>query len=235
MRCREHDIGRAVPYAILITYAVYADRTTNLGRVAIITLIADTSLSLLADLTVFPLVFAHGLDPSGGPGMVFVMLPLAFAGIPLGRLVAVAFFSCLAIAAISSAISMLEMPVAVLRRRMAWRRAQATVVSSGVIWCVGLATVASFSSWRDWRPLAAIGLFANAIVFDVMDGLSSNLLLPVTGLGISLFAGWVLPAEALALELRIGRWTARLLSLLLRYVVPILIGLAAVDPWLQAH
>lgn len=219
-----------VGYAILMTYAAYADREIDLGRVTIITLVSDTSISLLAGLAVFPLVFAHGLDPAGGPGLVFVTLPLAFADMPFGRLAAVAFFACLSIAAVASAISMLEMPVAFLMRRFGWRRSLATLLSAFAIWLAGLATVASFGGWRDWHPLAAVGLLEDATVFDLIDGLSSNLLLPVAGLGISLFAGWILPVAVVAGELGIGTRAARLLSLLLRYVVPVLIVLAGVDP-----
>ncbi len=99
-----------VGFATMMTYAAYADHRTNLGQVALLTLIADTAISLLAGLAVFPLVFAHGLDPSSGAALVFVTLPLAFADMPFGRIAAVAFFACLSAAAIGSAISMLECP-----------------------------------------------------------------------------------------------------------------------------
>jgi neurotransmitter:Na+ symporter, NSS family len=222
-----------VGYATLMTYAAYADRKINLGQVALITLVGDTSLSLVAGLAVFPLVFAHGLDPGSGPGLAFVTLPLAFAGIPFGAIAAVAFFLCLSLAAIASAISMLEMPVAFLMRRLGWPRTTATLLSAGMVWFVGIATVASFSNLRDWHPLTYGAILANATVFELIDGLSSNVLLPAAGLGISLFAGWVLPATVLENELGWRSVTARALSIQLRYVVPIVIVMAGVEPLLR--
>ena len=223
-----------VGYATMMTYAAYADRRIDLGQAALMTMIADTAISLLAGLAVFPLVFAHHLDPGSGPGLVFVTLPLAFADMRFGREAAVAFFACLGVAAIASAISLLEMPVAFLSRRFGWSRPWATLLAAAICWAGGLATVASFSRWEDWRPLAAIGLFSGATVFDLIDGLSTNLLLPAAGLGIALFAGWVLPWQVLMAELGATPRRARLLSMLLRYIVPVLIVLAALEPLLRA-
>jgi neurotransmitter:Na+ symporter, NSS family len=136
-----------VGYATLMTYAAYADRRIDLRQAALVTLVGDTAISLLSGLAVFPLVFAHGLDPSSGPGLVFVTLPLAFADMRFGREVAVAFFACLGTAAVASAISMLEMPVAFLRRRFVWSRPFATAVAGAACWLAGLASVFSFGPW----------------------------------------------------------------------------------------
>jgi NSS family neurotransmitter:Na+ symporter len=223
-----------VGYATLMTYAAYADRQINLGQAALTTLIADTAVSLISGLAVFPLVFAHHLDPGSGPGLVFVTLPLAFADMHFGREAAVAFFASLSIAAIASAISLLEMPVAFLSRRFGWSRPGATLLAATVCWAGGFATVYSFGRWEHWHPLATVGLFSDAAVFDLIDGLSTNVLLPVAGLGISLFAGWVLPWQVLMAELGFAPHTARLLSILLRYVVPAFIVLAALEPLLRA-
>ena len=219
-----------VGYATVMTYAAYADRRIDLIQVALITLAGDTAISLIAGLAVFPLVFAHGLDPASGPGLVFVTLPLAFAGMSFGREAALAFFVCLSAAAIASAISMLEMPVAFSMRRFGWSRPAATFVATMFCWLLGLATVASFSHWQGWHPLAAVNRFSQAEAFELIDGLATNALLPLAGLGISLFGGWILPWRTLASELGIGRRAGRALSLLLRYVVPLCIALAAFNP-----
>ena len=216
-----------VGFATMMTYAAYAGRDMHLGQVAVLTLVSDTAISLLAGLAVFPLVFAHGLDPKSGPALVFVTLPLAFADMPLGRIAAVAFFTCLAAAAIGSAISMLEMPVAYLCRKFGWTRPKATAVSAILCALAGGATVLSFSRWESWRPLAVIPGLDSASLFDLIDGAATNLLLPVAGIGISLFAGFILPSRALAEELTIAARTARLLSFALRYLVPALIFVAA--------
>ncbi len=223
-----------VGYATLMTYTAYADRRIDLRQAALSILVGDTTISLLSGLAVFPLVFAHRLAPDSGPGLVFVTLPLAFADMPFGREAAVAFFSCLSIAAIASAISMLEMPVAFLRRRFGWSRLAATVLAAGVCWVAGLASVLSFGPWSGWQPLAALGLFTNASLFDLIDGFSSNVLLPAAGLGISLFAGWVLPWRTLAEELGLRSGMARGLRFLMRHAVPALIVLAALEPALRS-
>jgi NSS family neurotransmitter:Na+ symporter len=216
-----------VGFATMMTYAAYADRGMHLGQVAALTLVSDTAISLLAGLAVFPLVFAHGLDPKSGPALVFVTLPLAFADMPLGRAAAVAFFTCLAAAAIGSAISMLEMPVAYLCRKLGWSRPKATAVSAILCALAGGATVLSFSHWESWKPLGFLQSLHAASLFDLVDGAATNVLLPVAGIGISLFAGFILPGRALAEELTITARTARLLSFALRYVVPVLIVVAA--------
>lgn len=216
-----------VGFATMMTYAAYADRSINLRQVAVVTLLGDTAISLLAGLAVFPLVFAHQLDPSSGPALVFVSLPLAFAGMPFGSVAAVAFFTCLAAAAIGSAISMLEMPVAFIGRKFALSRPWATVLAAILCWALGLLTVMSFSDWSTWKPLAGLKPFANASLFDVMDGVATNFLLPIAGVGISLFTGWILPPTTLSEELHLSRRAAYWLSWALKYAVPALILLAA--------
>ena len=222
-----------VGYATLMTYTAYADRRIDLRQAALVTLLGDTAVSLLSGLTVFSLVFAHKLDPGSGPGLVFVTLPLAFAEMRFGREAAVAFFACLGTAALASAISMLEMPVAFLRRRFGWSRPAATALAGTACWLVGLATVLSFGPWSGWRPLAAFGVLAGTGLFDLIDGFASNVLLPTAGLGISLFAGWILPRHTLAEELGLGARASHGLAFLMRYVVPAFIVLAALEPSLR--
>ena len=115
-----------VGLGLMITYAAYSGAEINLKEMAVASVVADTAISLLAGLAVFPIVFAYGLDPASGPGLVFVTLPLAFAQMPFGTLAAVAFFVLLFVAALASAISMLELVVALLMRRFGLRRAPAS-------------------------------------------------------------------------------------------------------------
>lgn len=223
-----------VGLACLMTYAAYADRTIDLVQAAVATLVADTVISLAAGMAVFPLVFAHGLDPADGPGLVFVVLPLAFSDMPYGRAASLAFFACLTVAAIASAVSLLEMPVAYLRRVCGWSRGRSTATAAAVCWIGGLATVLSFGPWAAWRPLAGINGLGDASLFDLIDGAASNVMLPASGLGLALFAGWVLPSMVLSKELRLDqRWT-RWLSFTLRFIVPACIVMAALAPLLRA-
>ena len=122
-----------VGLALMVTYAAYAGADVDLRKVAIVTILGDTAVSLAAGFAIFPIVFAEGLNPASGPGLMFVTLPLAFARIPGGMVAAFGFFLLLIIAAIASGISMLEMPVAALSRR-GWSRARATVATAAACW-----------------------------------------------------------------------------------------------------
>lgn len=224
-----------VGFGTYMTYAAYTDTRMDFLQVAIVTLVADTVVSLLAAIAIFPLVFARGMDPADGPGLAFVILPLAFANLPFGTIVALAFYLCLAVAAIASAISLLEMPVAYLRRAFGWSRPRATIVAASAIWLIGLITVMAFGPWSAWRPFAGVLVLADASLFDLVDGFATKVLLPLAGLGLAGFAGWVLPTSVLAEELRLGRRPARLLSAVLRLVVPLCIALAAFGAFLPEH
>jgi NSS family neurotransmitter:Na+ symporter len=129
-----------VGLSLMITYAAYAGPDVNLRKVAIVTIVGDTAVSIFAGLAIFPIVFAEGLDPASGPGLMFVTLPLAFARMPGGGFAALGFFLLLIVAALASGISMLEMPVAGLVRR-GWPRLRATLATAAACWLCGLATV----------------------------------------------------------------------------------------------
>jgi NSS family neurotransmitter:Na+ symporter len=213
-----------VGMAVMVTYAAHAGRDIALGTVAITSMIADTAISLLAGIAIFPIVFAHGLSPEAGPGLLFVTLPLGFARMPLGALMAGAFYLSLLVAALASALSMLEMPVSLIRRRFGMARPLATALSALATWALGLLTVFSFSLWSGWRPLAGIS------VYELIDQLTSNAMLPLGGLGLAVLGGWIVPASLIEGELRLGaRWTA-ILRWTLRYPVPLGIIAASLAP-----
>ncbi len=219
-----------VGLGLMITYAAYCAKEINLRQVAIVSVGADTLISLLAGLAVFPVVFAHGLDPASGPGLVFVTLPLAFASMPLGTAAAFAFFVLLCVAALASAISLLEVVVALMIRRLRWKRGVATIFASGTCFAAGIATVLSFNVWSDWHPFGTVHGFEGATLFDLLDYLTSNVMLPLGGFALALFAGWVAPSQLLAEELRLSPRGAALLRFMLRYVAPIGIAAATLPP-----
>ena len=219
-----------VGIGLMVTYAAYAGADIDLRQAAIVSVAADTAISFLAGFAVFPLVFANGLDPASGAGLVFVTLPLAFAAMPFGTLAAFAFFVLLFVAAFASAISLLELAVALLVRRAGWRRPAAAAVLAAACFLGGIATVLSFNLWSDWHPLAALPAFASATVFDVLDHLTSNVMLPMGGFALAVLAGWVLPARLLAEELGLGAAGAGRLRWILKYVVPAGIAAAALGP-----
>jgi NSS family neurotransmitter:Na+ symporter len=219
-----------VGFAVLITYAAYTDARINLVGAAVVTLIADTAISLLAGFTVFPIVFASGLDPAAGPALVFVTLPVAFAQMPFGTLAASAFFALLFVAALASAISLLEIGVRIVMRRLAWSRLKSSTVLTSGCFVLGLASVLSFNRWARWYPLATVESFAESTFFDLLDYATSNVLLPIAGFALAVFAGWVIPGSQLSQELRLGPRAASLMRWLLRYLVPAAILGATLAP-----
>src|SRR5690606_4507840 len=124
------------------------------------------------------------------------------------------------VAALASAISLLELVVALLIRRTNWNRTAAAVIAASTCFAAGIATVLSFNLWAGWHPLASLGFASTATFFDLLDQLTSNLMLPLGGLAIAWFAGWAAPRRLLAEELRLGRGGAMALRVLLRYVAP---------------
>lgn len=210
-----------VGLSVLITYAAYARPELRLREVAIVTLLSDTAISILAGLAVFPIVFAERLDPASGPGLMFVTLPLAFARMPFGTVAAAAFFVLLTLAALASALSLLEMPVALASRLLGWSRPRATAVAAGLCWGLGLASVLSFNAWSSWYPLVWLPGLEKATWFDCFDHIASNGLLPLGGLALAIFGGWVVPTRVLVEELGLRRGTERALRVVLRYVVPL--------------
>jgi NSS family neurotransmitter:Na+ symporter len=217
-----------VGLSFLIAYGAYSDQTMNLRQVAVLTLVSDTAVSFLAAFAIFPIVFAENLDPSSGPGLVFITLPLAFSHMPFGTAAAVAFFVLLLVAAIGSAISFIELAAGPLQHALKCSRTVTSVTCGAVSWTLGIATVISFNVWSEWFPLSFVPGFARATWFDLIDHFTSNLLLPIGGFGIAVFVGWAVPKALMAAELRLNGTPLDLLYLLLRYVVPIGIATASV-------
>jgi neurotransmitter:Na+ symporter, NSS family len=219
-----------VGLGLMITYAAYSRPDIRLAEVAAVSVVADCAISFLAGFAVFPIVFAHGLDPAVGAGLVFVTLPLAFASMPFGTVAAVAFFLLMFVAALASAISMLEASVALLLRHLRLSRAAASVTVASLCFLAGLGTVLSFNAWSGWHPLAEVEGFRDATLFDLLDYLTSNIMLPAGGLAIALFVGWAVPVRQLVGELELPPIAARLLCVILRFVVPAGIAAVAVAP-----
>ena len=218
-----------VGMGLMITYAAYGRADINLTQVAVISVLADTGISFLAGLAVFPIVFAYHLDPASGAGLVFITLPIAFAQMPFGTVAAFAFFLLLFVAALASAIATLELVVALLIRRFSLRRTTAATLAGLFCFLAGIATVLSFNAWSGWYPLQGIAGFEKSTFYDLLDYLTSNILLPLAGFLIALFAGWAISKRLLAEELRLTPAGAAVLQFMLRYVVPAGIAAAALS------
>lgn len=175
---------------LMITYSSYMPREYSLRSSVTIICIGDTIAALLAGFAIFPIVFASGLDPAGGPGLIFITLPVAFGNMAGGEFIGSLFFILLLFAAFTSAIGMLEPIVALLEEKKPGRRKQMAVVAGVAVWILGLGSVLSFGSLSDWQPLSFIGISRN--FFGIADFTVANVLAPICALLITLFAGWVL-------------------------------------------
>lgn len=208
--------------AMMMTYGSYLTRDTCLVRSALKIAAAVPVVALSMGLVIFPLVFANGLDPAAGPGLLFVTLPVAFSQMPGGSLVGVIFFVLATFAALTSAIAGIEPIVAWAEQRHGIGRTTSATVAGVLAWIVGLATVFSFNIWADVHPLAALQAYADKTWFDVIDLVTSNVMLPLANILICVFAGWVMPAALLRAE--VGSRHARLFRfwrLTLRLLAPV--------------
>jgi len=151
---------------------------------AVRVMLADLLVSILAGMAIFPAVFAFGFQPDAGPSLLFITIPAVFASMPFGNVFMVLFFILAAIAATGAMLSLLEVPVAFMEERFSMPRKRATI--SVVVLLALIGSTAALSS----STLADVGIFGKNF-FDLYDFISSNILLPLGGMFITIFAGWV--------------------------------------------
>jgi len=218
----------AIGVGMLITYSAYMPPDFSLRQSATVICIGDTMAALLAGLAIFPIVFASGLDPGEGPGLIFVTLPIAFGNMPGGQVFGTLFFVLLLFAAYTSALGMLEPIVAWLEEHFPGKRKQLAVISGFAIWVLGLGSVFSFSFASDFFPLAFMGI--EKTFFGIADFTVANVLLPVNALLIAVFAGWVIKSESVRQEFdqdsALWRTYWRFTN---RYIAPVAIGIILWD------
>lgn len=208
----------SIGMGVMITYSSYVKRDENLPRSKAIVAVIDTSIAVVAGIAIFPAVFTFGIAPSEGPSLVFLTLPNVFAQLPAGYFIAIAFFAMLLIAAITSAISILEMMTAyAIEEFRISRRAAIVYISAGVFL---LAVLSALSQVKDLN----ISLFGLNI-FDFLDTLSSNYLLTLGGLFTALFVGWAFDVKLLRKTFTSnGRYSVgfyRPFLFVIRFVVPV--------------
>ena len=199
---------------IMMAYGSYLGPDVNLLGTARTVIILDTVIALLAGMAIFPIVFANGMSPADGPGLIFVNLPVAFGNMTGGTLLGLMFFLLLTFAALTSAISLLEPAVELVEERTPLTRVAATLVSGAAVWALGIAALMSFNVWDG---LLIFGMN----IFDLLDTFTSKVLLPLTGLGAVLFVAWCLERTSVAEELNLAGNKERLWNLVARYVAPI--------------
>ncbi len=193
---------------VMTTYGSYVDKKQNLFMATLSIAGLDTLIALMAGLAIFPAVFAQGFQPNAGPGLVFQVLPTVFNQIPLGALWAVIFFVLLLVAALTSGISLLEVVIAYFVDEKGWTRSRATIIFGLAIFLLGCLSAISVSGWEhlEWLYQLLLMVFgvSKGSFFDVIDDISSNWLLPLGGLFISLFVGWIWGSRQAMQEIRHG-------------------------------
>ena len=187
----------SVAMGLMMVYGSYVPKDVSLTRSAIIIAAADTMIALLAGLMIFPIVFANGLDPAEGPGLIFKTLPTAFVGMPGGAVFGALFFLLLAFAAVTSIIAIIEPIVAYAEDRWHMKRSTGCLVFGTLGWAIGMLSVLSFNVWSDFTPLAMFSAFEGKTIFDLIDYFTANIMMPVGAILIALFVGWRMKPEML--------------------------------------
>ncbi|PKG40044.1 sodium-dependent transporter [Psychromonas sp. Urea-02u-13] len=205
---------------IMMVYGAYLPKGVSIAKTSIMIAVADTVVALIAGLAIYPIVFAHGLEPSAGPGLLFQALPIAFGSMPMGDVVGTLFFVMVVFAAFTSAIALLESAAAYLVERKGLTRGTAAIVAGVAIWLLSLLTIFSLSG-EEWTLLPFMG--EGKTIFDGLDYLTANIMLPLGGLLISVFVGWFMKDEFVKEEFDLSEGQFKVIMVLLRYVAPIAI------------
>lgn len=209
-----------VGMAIMLAYGSYMSRHAPLVRPAVLVSASILLVSLLATLLIFPLVFRFHMNPASGPTLVFEVLPAAFALMPGGRLVGTVFFALLILAALTPTLAGLEPAVAWLQARGLKRPASAIAIGIAT-WLTGIVSVLSFNRLAAWHPFDWVPILRGKTVFEDIDFVSGNVLLPVGALLTCVLVGWRLDRATFRTELDGEK--VRVINacrILLRYVCP---------------
>ncbi|AYB46853.1 sodium-dependent transporter [Paenibacillus lautus] len=202
---------------ILLTYGAYVDKRQSLGPATLAIGAGDLIYAFIAGLIIFPTTASFGIEPNAGPSLVFIALPAAFSAMPLGAFFGGLFFVLLAIAALTSSVSLLEVPTSYVMDRWHWGRTKAVVVISTLVLLVGLPSALSFGIVPGLTDIGGKNFF------DWLDFITSNILLPIGGLITTIFAGYFWKKAADAAGLKAG-WF-RVWLFMLRYIAPVLVFL----------
>ena len=210
----------SIGFGTILTYASYVDKKENTLFQSSATAISDLAFALIAGMAIMPAVFAFGLNPQSGPGLVFETLPYVFGQMPAGGVIAILFFIALLVAALTSSISMLEVAVAYLVEEKNFSRVAACLVLFAICMVIGIFCSLSFGPLSDFK-------IAGRTIFDFFDNLSSNVLMTLGSLLTVLFVGWKLKKTDIYDEFTNGGTISTnvrifgVLWFLIRYICPL--------------
>ncbi len=211
----------SVGMGTMTTYGSYWKDNQNIPTPTLKVMLSDLAVSLLAGLAIFPAVFAFGFEPTSGPSLLFITIPSVFASMPFGNIFMVMFFLLAAFAATGAMISLFEVPVAYLAENTKMGRTKATIITGFLLALIGSTAALSSSSMADFT------IFGKTM-FDLYDFVSSNLLLPIGGLFIAIFAGWVWGADNIRKALSNNGQlkndlVVNILIVIIKFVTPVLL------------
>ena len=185
------SISKSLGMGTIMTYSASLPKDTNVLKASISVAVIDTAIALIAGMVIFSFLFNSGAEPSAGPGLVFISLPPIFSGFGfMGNIFSIAFFLALAFAGITSAVSIIEPTVLYMTSRFNYSRKKALFILSAATYILG--NMALLSNVKDY---ASFVTFGGKGAFDILDYASSAILLPLGGIIIAIFVGYVLQKE----------------------------------------
>ncbi len=213
---------------LMVTFGSYIPKTTNIFSSSIIIALSDTAIAIMGGLIVFPALFAMGEDPASGPSLVFIIFPKLFTEMPGGEIVGAFFFLLLSIAALTSTISLLEVPVSYFVDRKKLPRQIIVWFVAGFVFVAGLPSALSQGAVEFFSNFALISPeFAEADFLSQMSFIFGEIFLTIGALILSIFIGWVWGAKNAVAELRIGADNfskfENLWTVLIKYIIPVVV------------
>ncbi len=207
----------------LMIYGSYLSDESSITEVTTIVAFADTFVAILAGIIIFPMVFTYNLDPSSaGPGLIFQTLPIAFGSMPWGNIIATLFFILLFFAAITSSISLIEPAISYMVEKYSLTRAKATFRMGFITWVLGIGTILSFNHLSEYQ------LFGMNF-FNLLDNFTSKVMLPLGGLLMAIFVGFIVKKNIVQEELRLNKLSFNLWRLILRFIAPVAVTLIFIN------
>lgn len=203
---------------VIMTYGSYLSRKESIGQAVVCVGVMDTLLALLVGMVIFPVLLSVQMEPVEGPGLLFISLPVAFGQLHAGQVISVVFFLFVGIAAVTSAISLLEPMTAWFEQKFSYTRIIAAAFTVGFAWVLSLVVLFSFSYYSDFAIF-------QMNLFEQLTALTTFLLLPLMGLATMIFTGWVLTRLITQGELSMTLPFYYFWILSVKYIVPLAIGI----------
>ncbi|MEA3404280.1 MAG: sodium-dependent transporter [Pseudomonadota bacterium] len=201
----------------MMVYGSYLSEKYSIVKAGLWIAAADTIVALLAGLIIFSIVFANGLEPGSGPGLLFQTLPIAFGQMTGGWFFGTLFFALVIMAALSSSISLIEPAVSWFDQNWGIKRVKAAWILGFLIWTIGIGTVLSFNEWAD------VHFLGERTFFDSLDYITANIMLPLGGLLMAVFVAWVLTPEHRQQEIDLSPGLMKWFVLDLKWLAPVAI------------